>query len=87
MAKKNMDILLGNILGSAAIKPQDRYEEPADPLPANDASTPSTKKQVRKRLKTLGDTSPLFAQNPLLTRCKPLRIRKALPSVPLWSML
>ena len=38
MAKKNMDILLGNILGSAAIKSQDRYEEPADPLPANDAS-------------------------------------------------
>ena len=25
MAKKNMDILLGNILGKAAIHPQDRY--------------------------------------------------------------
>ncbi len=29
MAKKNMDILLGNILGNAAIRPQDRYEETA----------------------------------------------------------
>ena len=48
MAKKNMDILLGNILGSAAIKPQERYEEPADPLPANDASTQSTKKTSKK---------------------------------------
>jgi hypothetical protein len=26
MAKKNMDILLGNILGKAAIHPQDRFE-------------------------------------------------------------
>ena len=43
MGKKNMDILLGNILGNAAIKPQDRYEEPAAPLPANDAPAPSTK--------------------------------------------
>lgn len=43
MGKKNMDILLGNILGNAAIKPQDRYEEPAAPLPENDAPTPSTK--------------------------------------------
>mgnify|MGYP003466423543 CR=1 FL=1 len=43
MGKKNMDILLGNILGNAAIKPQDRYEEPAAPLPENDAPAPSTK--------------------------------------------
>lgn len=28
MAKKNMDILLGNILGKAAIHPQDRFEDP-----------------------------------------------------------
>ena len=27
MAKKNMDILLGNILGSAAIHPQERYDD------------------------------------------------------------
>lgn len=26
MAKKNMDILLGNILGKAAIHPQDRFD-------------------------------------------------------------
>lgn len=87
MAKKNMDILLGNILGSDAIKPQDRYEEPADPLPANDASTPSTKKTSKEASEDSGDTSPLFAQNPLLTRYKPLLIRRVLLSVPLWSML
>ena len=27
MAKKNMDILLGNILGKAAIHPQDRFDK------------------------------------------------------------
>ena len=33
MAKKNMDILLGNILGKAAIHPQDRFDKsPENPL-------------------------------------------------------
>ncbi len=32
MAKKNMDILLGNILGKAAIHPQDRFDRsPGNP--------------------------------------------------------
>ena len=32
MAKKNMDILLGNILGKAAIHPQDRFDKsPVNP--------------------------------------------------------
>ena len=32
MAKKNMDILLGNILGKAAIHPQDRFgKSPGNP--------------------------------------------------------
>mgnify|MGYP006995770786 FL=1 len=32
MAKKNMDILLGNILGKAAIHPQDRFDKsPGNP--------------------------------------------------------
>ena len=43
MGKNIIDILLGNILGNAAIKPQDRYEDPAAPLPENDAPAPSTK--------------------------------------------
>lgn len=34
MAKKNMDILLGNILGSAAIPPQVKSEEPTSASPA-----------------------------------------------------
>lgn len=87
MGKKNMDILLGNILGNAAIKPQDRYEEPAAPLPENDAPAPSTKATTKeKSLMTLGDTSPLYAQKPLWTRCKPLPTKKGLLSVPLWNM-
>ena len=49
MGKKNMDILLGNILGNAAIKPQDRYEEPAAPLPENDAPAPSTKATTKEQ--------------------------------------
>lgn len=86
MGKKNMDILLGNILGNAAIKPQDRYEEPAAPLPENDAQHHLRKQQPRNSLMTLGDTSPLYAQKPLWTRCKPLPTKKALLSVPLWNM-
>lgn len=30
MAKKNMDLLLSNIMGDAVIRPQDKYEPPAD---------------------------------------------------------
>ena len=30
MAKKNLDSLLHNILGDAEIRPQDKYEPPAD---------------------------------------------------------
>ena len=44
-----MDILLGNILGNAAIKPQDRYEEPATPLPENDAPAPSAKATTKEQ--------------------------------------
>ena len=47
MAKKNMDILLGNILGSVAIKPQDRYEEPDVPSPVKEASLPSKKNTAK----------------------------------------
>ena len=47
MAKKNMNILLGNILGSAAIKPQDCYEEPDTPLPVKEASLPSKKSTAK----------------------------------------
>lgn len=37
MAKKDMDALLGNILGSAVIRPQDKYEEPKQEPPHNDS--------------------------------------------------
>ena len=84
MGKKNMDILLGNILGNAAIKPQDRYEEPAAPLPENDAPAPSTKATTKEQ--SDDGTSPLYAQKPLWTRCKPLPTKKALLFVPLWNM-
>lgn len=36
MAKKDMDALLGNILSSAVIRPQDKYEEPNQDAPQND---------------------------------------------------
>ena len=36
MAKKDMDSLLGNILGSAVIRPQDKYEDPNQDTPQND---------------------------------------------------
>ena len=36
MAKKDMDALLGNILASAVIRPQDKHEEPNQEAPQND---------------------------------------------------
>ena len=30
MAKKNMDLLLSNIMGDAVIRPQDKYEPPIE---------------------------------------------------------
>ena len=49
MAKKNLDILLGNILGSAAIKPQDKYEEHVVPLPAEEGSTASPRSMTKEQ--------------------------------------
>ena len=49
MGKKNMDILLGTILGNPVVKPQDRYEDPAAPLPENDALAPSTKATTQEK--------------------------------------
>ena len=44
MAKKNMDILLGNILGKAAIHPQDRFDKsPGDSKEErNEVKSPQT---------------------------------------------
>jgi len=39
MAKKDMDALLGNILGSTVIRPQDKYEEPNPNVQQNDECT------------------------------------------------
>ena len=47
MAKKDMDSLLGNILGSAVIRPQDKYEEPNQNASQNEERT--TKKSEAKR--------------------------------------
>ena len=47
MAKKNLDILLGNILGSAAIKPQDKYEEPVVPLTAEESSNALPRSMIK----------------------------------------
>lgn len=50
MAKKNMDILLGNILGMAAIHPQDRFDrspgnlqeqQPLSPNPQTESDSPT----------------------------------------------
>ena len=50
MTKKNMDILLGNILGKAAIHPQDRFDkspgnlqeqQPPSPNPQTESDSPN----------------------------------------------
>lgn len=42
MAKKNMDILLGNILGKAAIHPQDRFDKSPGNPQEQQISAPNT---------------------------------------------
>ena len=44
MAKKNMDILLGNILGKAAIHPQDRFDR--SPGTSQEKQIPATSSQT-----------------------------------------
>ena len=44
MAKKNMDILLGNILGKAAIHPQDRFDK--SPGSSQEKQIPSANPQA-----------------------------------------
>ena len=45
MAKKDMDSLLGNILGSAVIRPQDKYEELNQEAPQNDDRATKTARE------------------------------------------
>ena len=72
MARKNMDILVGNILGDATIQPQEK----------NDKTNVTSKEK-----QTNGSTSPSSVQLNLWSRFKLLPTRKVSLSVPLWNTL
>lgn len=85
MAKKNMDILLGNILGKAAIHPQDRFDK-----------SPGDSKEERNEVKSPQTESdspndepcqrvPLSAQRNSLTRFRASPERKVSPSARSWN--
>lgn len=56
MAKKNMDLLLSNIMGDAVIRPQDKYEPPAD-----DNVTKTSNKIPRNREQTVEEAWKHFS--------------------------
>lgn len=84
MAKKNMDILLGNILGKAAIHPQDRFDKSpgCSQEKQNPAPSPQTESDSPNNH---GVISPLSAQRNSLTRFRASPERKASPSAPSWN--
>lgn len=85
MAKKNMDILLGNILGKAAIHPQDRFDKSPGNPQEQQSPSPTLRQRAIRLMKTPGDISPLSAQRNSLTRFRASPERKASPSAPSWN--
>ncbi len=47
MARKNMDILLGNILGDAAIQPQDKIDKPNETFKGSTENVPNSHKDSK----------------------------------------
>ena len=87
MARKNMDILVGNILGDATIQPQEKNEK-TDVTSKEKQNTPQSPKNNKAFSKEdHGSTSPSSVQLNLWSRFKPLPTRKVSLSVPLWNTL
>ena len=62
MAKNNMDILLGNILGSAAISPDNKtVEQTPETKPIPKQEKRSVKAERKEQLEIPGGISPLSA--------------------------
>ena len=85
MAKKNMDILLGNILGKAAIHPQDRFTSLLGTQRKNEMKLKVLRQRAFCLMMNPGDISPLSAQRNSLTRFRASPERKASPSAPSWN--
>lgn len=85
MAKKNMDILLGNILGKAAIHPQDRFDKSPGSRRKNEMKLKALRQRAIRPMMNPGDISPLSAQRNSLTRFRASPERKASPSAPSWN--
>lgn len=87
MARKNMDILVGNILGDATIQPQEKNDK-TNVTSKEKQNTPKVLKTIRHLpKKTNGSTSPSSVQLNLWSRFKLLLTRKVSLSVPLWNTL
>lgn len=85
MAKKNMDILLGNILGKAAIHPQDRFDKSPGNPQEQQISAPSPQTESDSPNEAPWDISPSSAQRNSLTRFRLSPERKDSPSAPSWN--
>lgn len=86
MARKNMDILVGNILGDATIQPQEKNDKTN--VTKRNRILPKVLKTIRHLpKKTNGSTSPSSVQLNLWSRFKLLPTRKVSLSVPLWNTL
>ena len=85
MAKKNMDILLGNILGKAAIHPQDRFDKsPGDSKEErNEVKSPLTESDSPDE--ALWRHFSFICSRNSLTRFRASPERKASPSAPSWN--
>ena len=85
MAKKNMDILLGNILGKAAIHPQDRFDKSPGNPQEQQPHLPTLRQRAIRPMMNPGVISPLSAQRNSLTRFRASPERKVSPSARSWN--
>lgn len=87
MARKNMDILVGNILGDATIQPQEKNDKTDVTSKEKQNTTKSPKNNKASPKEDQWQTSPSSVQRNLWARFKPLPTRKVSLSVPLWNTL
>ena len=87
MARKNMDILVGNILGDATIQSQEKNDKTDVTFKEKQNAPQSPKNNKAFPKEDQWQHFPSSVQLNLWSRFKPLPTRKVSLSVPLWNML
>ena len=85
MAKKNMDILLGNILGKAAIHPQDRFDKSPGNPQEQQISAPNPQTESNSPNDEPWRHFSFICSRNSLTRFRPSPERKVSPSARSWN--